>query len=138
MIEDKVYQDGTDITAEEFYALLRKNPNLIPKTSQPSVGDMIAFYESLYDKGYTDVFLTTLSSELSGTYNSAFLASKEVADKMNVVVYDTKTVCFSEGLFALKADELLKQGKSFADIRIELDSFRKKHDFSLLWIVFLT
>lgn len=127
LIEDNVYRDGIDITANEFYDLLRRRPDLVPKTSQPSVGDMIDFFDNLYNEGITDVFLTTLSSELSGTYNSAHLASLEMKDKMNIEVYDTKTVCFNEGLFALEAEKLLNKGASFEEIRKHLDEFRSKN-----------
>ncbi|BCR35453.1 DegV family protein [Mariniplasma anaerobium] len=115
-LDEKEYLDGSELKAEEFYKILREQPELIPKTSQPSVGDVISFFEDLYEKGYDEFYVTTLSSKLSGTHNSIVLASKELKDKMNIHVFDTLTVCFSEGLFALEADKMLKSGKSFEQI----------------------
>jgi DegV family protein with EDD domain len=115
-LDDKEYLDGSELKAEEFYKILRDKPELIPSTSQPSVGEVISFFEDLYKKGFEEFYVTTLSSKLSGTHNSIVLASKELKYKMNIHVFDTLTVCFSEGLFALEADKMLKSGKSFEEI----------------------
>lgn len=125
LLDDKEYLDGLELKADEFYKILREQPDLIPKTSQPSVGDVISFFEDLYEKGYDEFYVTTLSSKLSGTHNSIVLASKELKDKMNIHVFDTLTVCFSEGLFALKADKMLKAGKSFEEIDDALYQMRE-------------
>lgn len=115
-LDEKEYLDGSELKAEDFYKILREQPELIPKTSQPSTGEVISFFEALYEKGYDEFYVTTLSSKLSGTHNSIVLASKELKDKMNIHIFDTLTVCFSEGLFALEADKMLKAGKSFEEI----------------------
>lgn len=115
-LDEKEYLDGSELLAEDFYNILREQPDLIPKTSQPSVGEVVTFFEELYEKGYDEFYVTTLSSKLSGTHNSIVLASKELKDKMNIHVFDTLTVCFSEGLFALEADKLMKLDKSFDQI----------------------
>lgn len=80
-----------------------------------------------YKRGYKDVFLTTISQKLSGTYNSAVLAAKELKDKMNIEVFDTKTVCYSEGMFALEADKMIKEGKSFEEVKERLTEMTKKN-----------
>ena len=115
-LDDKEYLDGSELKADQFYDILREKPELIPKTSQPSIGDVITFFEELYEKGYDQFYVTTLSSKLSGTHNTILLAAKELKDKMNIHVFDTLTVCFSEGMFALKAEKLLKEGKTFEQI----------------------
>lgn len=126
-LDDKEYLDGYDLKADEFYRLLRDHEDLVPKTSQPSVGDVIQFFEKLYEEGYDEFFVTTLSAVLSGTHNSIVLAARELADKMNIRIFDTKTVCFSEGLFALEADKMLKAGKSFDEIEEKLGMMRKNN-----------
>jgi len=126
-LNDQAYLDGEELKADEFYRILRDQPDLIPKTSQPSVGEVIEFFENLYQQGFTDVLVTTIASVLSGTHNAILLASKELKDKMNIKVFDTKTVCFSEGLFALKADKMLSEGKSFDEIEADLSEMRKRN-----------
>lgn len=124
---DKELLDGKDITADAFYQKLRENPSWVPKTSQPSVGEILTYFESLVEQGYEQAFITTLSKELSGTYNSALQAAQLIEDKLKVTVFDTKTVCFSEGYFALEADKMFKEGKSLEEV-LERLNFLRDHN----------
>ncbi len=63
-IDGKEYLDGEDIKPLEFYQFLRDNPNVLPKTSQPSIGYLIDFFEKLINEGYEEIFVTTISSKL--------------------------------------------------------------------------
>jgi len=126
-LNDKSYLDGLDLKADEFYEMLRKDPELVPKTSQPSIGEVMAFFESFYNQGYDTFYVTTISSLLSGTYNAICLAKDELKDKMKIRVFDTHTVCFSEGLFALEASKLIKEGKSFDEVDERLDLIKQNN-----------
>ncbi|MDY0276870.1 MAG: DegV family protein [Acholeplasma sp.] len=119
--------DGLDINAEDFYNRLRNNPEWVPKTSQPSIGEMVEYFKRLAKEGYTQVFVTTISSVLSGTYNSLVQAGRIVKDKIDVTVYDTKTVCFSEGYFALEAEKMFNDGKNVNEVIERLD-YLKEHN----------
>ena len=50
ILDGKVYNEGIDIEADEYYALL-KNSKEFPTTSQPVLGEVLALYESLKDRG---------------------------------------------------------------------------------------
>lgn len=126
-IGEQGYLDGSEMKADDFYRMMRENPDLVPKTSQPSVGEVISFFESLYLEGYDSFFVTTIASTLSGTYNAISVAAKSLEDKMNIRVFDTKTVCFSEGMFALEASKMLNMGHSFDEIEDKLSDMRKKN-----------
>lgn len=127
-LNDIEYADGEDLTADKFYEILRAQPELVPKTSQPSVGEVVDFIKTLNtEKGYDEFFVTTLSSKLSGTYNTVCLAAKELEPDIKVHVFDTLTVCFSEGLFALEAERMIKDNKSCAEIEEKLSSMRDKN-----------
>ncbi len=122
------YTDGKDLKADKFYEILRNQPDLVPKTSQPSAGEVIAYIKQLHDeKGYDEFYVTTLSSKLSGTHNSVVLAAAELAPDINVHVFDTLTVCFAEGLFALEADRMIKAGATFEAIDQKLEEMKKKN-----------
>ncbi len=116
--------DGTEITADDFYARLRKEPSWIPKTSQPAIGELVNYFEELAKKGFKEAFVTTLSKELSGSYNAVKQAAELVKDQIKVTVYDTKTVCFSEGYIALEADRLFKVGKKTEEVIEKLNQLR--------------
>ncbi len=126
-LNDKGYLDGTDLRADEFYQILKNDPELVPKTSQPSIGEVIKYFEDLYKEGYDKFYVTTISSKLSGTHNAICLASEELKDKMEIRVFDTYTVCFSEGLFALEASKMVKEGKSFDEIDQRLEDMKKRN-----------
>lgn len=124
---DKELLDGKDVKADEFFSRLRNEPTWVPKTSQPSVGEILNYFESLVEQGYDEVFITTISKELSGTYNGIRQASLMIEDKLKVTVFDTKTVCFSEGYMALTADRLFKEGKSTDEVLEHLSYMRENN-----------
>ncbi|MFH0993228.1 MAG: DegV family protein [bacterium] len=124
-IQDQEYEDGLTLRADEFYQKLNDDKTLLPKTSQPSVGEVIDLFQRCYEAGVEEIFVATISADMSGTYNACVLAAKEFADKIKIVVFDTKTVCFSEGLFALEAERMLNDGVSLTDIEAKLTTMRK-------------
>jgi len=126
-INGKLYEDGTDITAEDFYAMLTKDNNFIPKTTQPSIGQLLEKFEDYAKQGYTDLFITTISSKMSGTYNTIRQCSEILKDTINIFVYDTYTVNYNEGTFALTAAKMFREGKSLEEVCNRLD-YLKEHN----------
>jgi DegV family protein with EDD domain len=124
-IHGQEYQDGLTLKADEFYQKLNEDRNLLPKTSQSSVGEIVELFQKCLDAGVEEIFVVTISSEMSGTYNSCVLAAKEFENKMKIIVFDTKTVCFSEGLFALEAEKLLNEEIPLEVIEEKLIEMRK-------------
>ncbi|AGL89939.1 DegV family protein [Candidatus Phytoplasma australiense] len=121
LIGDVEYIDGDTMKYKQFYQMFQQNPDFLPKTSQVSVGEMVVYFEKLISQGYQKVFITTLASTLSGTYNAIIQAKKIVADKIEVYCYDTQTVCFCEGYFALQAYQLFQKGHSLEEVIKTLD-----------------
>lgn len=121
------YIDGLTIKADQFFEKLRNNPDWIPQTSQPSIGEMVDYFEKLSEEGYDKVLVTTISSNLSGTYNGLIQAANLVSDKIKVVVYDTKTVCFNEGYFAVTARQMLNNNKTFEEVIAHLDWIKENN-----------
>ena len=79
-----------------------------PKTSCPSPEDYMKKYE-----GEDSVFVVTLSSKLSGSYNSAVLAKNLFLDEIGnkfIYVFDSLSASVGETLIALKINELSKKG----------------------------
>ena len=88
-------------------------------TSQPAIGKFIEAYEKWTNEGY-QVIVLTLSSALSGTYNTAVTASSEFE---NVHVVDTKTT--TRGMvFLLK--ECLRQLEENVDVSTIAERLREK------------
>ncbi len=94
--------DMTDLPA--FWEAMRTGSEL-PTTSQPSIGDFVACYEPLLQAGH-DVVSIHISAGISGTYDSALQARREVAERGfegGIEVLDSRTVCGGLGLQLLAA-----------------------------------
>ncbi len=117
--------DGTEILADEFYKQMEANKNLVPRTSQPSLGSLIEFFEGLASEGFEEVIVTTISSKLSGTYNAICQVSEILEDTIKIIPFDTKTVCFNEGYFALTASQMIESNRTTEDIIARLEYLRK-------------
>ncbi len=98
-----------------------------PKTSQPSIGIYKkAFEESL--KNSEKVLYISISSKLSGAYNSAVQAKKMIAKELqdNIYIFDSMHADSSELMLAIKARELSNQGHSIEEVIEKLDSLKKE------------
>ena len=87
-IEGKNYLDGVDIDKETFYEKMMNSKEFF-KTSQPSPQEFLDIFEKVKEKQETLICLS-LSSKLSGTYQSACLA-KDMVDYENIFIIDTLT-----------------------------------------------
>ena len=115
------YKDMLDISADEIYANLEKE---VPKTSLPSAEDLEEILVSLENDGYTHVIAVTISSGLSGTFNSIRLALED-HPKLISHVFDTKILAMPEGIVAFEVAKLIEEGKSFEYIVDNLPAIRK-------------
>ncbi|KAB8122126.1 DegV family protein ['Cynodon dactylon' phytoplasma] len=129
-IDNKEYIDGKDITPSYCSKLLKENYKIVIKTSQPSLGDLITYFKDLFKKGYKKVFIPTLSPKLSGTYNTVVQAKKILqreVKKFEIIPYDTNTISFSEGYFAIEAERLFSNGFSVEKVIKHLDWLKKNN-----------
>ncbi|MCI9040519.1 DegV family protein [Dubosiella newyorkensis] len=118
--QGKNYKDRIDIEPDAFYDLLLESPSL-PKTSQPSPG---AFLKA-YDEWEHEIVVIPIAKELSGTYQSAVLA-KEMSERENIEVLDSKQVTLSLRLLVEEAIRLRDEGKNAKEIKKELDALKER------------
>ena len=85
--KDAEYTDKLDITAEEIYDRL---PIEIPKTSLPEGAYIQKIFEQIVADGYEKVLAITISSGLSGTFNSVRLVAQDFP-MLETFMFDTKT-----------------------------------------------
>ncbi len=125
---DTEYRAGVDLTAKEFYEKLIESDDL-PSTSLVSPAD----FEEEYKKGTENgekLLVITVSSKLSGTYQSALIAAE---DYDNVCIVDSKSVAIGEQILVLYALELVQKGLSIDKITEELEKQKEKiHLMALL------
>ncbi|AVK60377.1 DegV family protein [Lactobacillus sp. CBA3605] len=122
IIDGKVYQEGVDITTEEFYANM-KSFKSFPSTSQPAVGEMIEFYNHLGDAGYDAVISIHLASTISGFYNS-LENMRDAVDRVKLYPYDSQITVRLMGYLALEAARMAKAGHTVAEILARLNDLR--------------
>lgn len=96
-----------------------------PKTSAPSPGEYLKAYKEGVEE-FEKLLVITVSSKLSGTYNSAFQAKTLTNDPSKIFIFDSLNAVAGEGLLVVKAAELVKQGKGIEEILVILNSLREK------------
>lgn len=114
------YKDKVDISADEIYKNLEKE---VPKTSLPSAEDLEEILVSLENNGYTHIIAVTISSGLSGTFNSIRLALED-HPKLTSYVFDTKILAMPEGIVAMEVADLINAGKTFEEIVAAIPTIR--------------
>ena len=108
------FRDGVDLTGDEFYRRLTTSSQP-PTTAQPPPSAFATVYAKLLGAGASAIISLHCSGALSGTYNSAASAAKEV-DPSRIEVIDTRSVSLGLGLLALQAADDARQGLDRADI----------------------
>ena len=121
MVDDKIFVDNDDFNQKEFLRTMKESPNS-PKSACPSPED----YMKEFDKD-GDTFVVTLSSQLSGSYNSAELAKRlylEDNPHKNIEVIDSHSAFVGQTLISMKIKELISEGRMFDDIVQAIKTFR--------------
>ncbi len=128
----KEYLEGLDLDPDAFYKeleVLEDAKNNLPKTAMPSPEKIREHFQKAYDEGYREIIVIAISAYLGGTYNLIRLTAEEFADKMNIIVIDSKITCFGEGMLAIKAAEMIEQGISTETILKEIAWMMKHQEF---------
>jgi len=110
----------------------KKGMKTFPKTSQPSIGVYKKAFDEVLSQGQ-EIVCITISSQISGTYNSAIQAKKMLseADQKKVFIFDTMNADATEAFVAIKASELAQKGESAENIFNSLD-ISKIHLFGMV------
>lgn len=117
------YLDGVEITPAEMIERINRE-NVLPTTAQITPTRFEETFKKYLDEGYKIVTLV-LSSEMSGTYQSACIA-REILETEDIVVIDSQNVTSGLGLLALKACRLRDNGATIEEIEEEILKTRDK------------
>lgn len=110
--DNETLLDGIDLTPEEYVERLRSTEKL-PSTAQPTVDQFQQAYKKGLDAGM-DVVCVTISSGLSGTFNSASLAAEQVdADRIRVI--DSQNASTALGWVVVEAARAAQGGASLQE-----------------------
>ncbi len=112
--DNEEYLDKITITEEEVYQRLEQD---IPKTSLPKPQYIMEVFDKLIKEGYENVVVSTISSGLSGTFNSIKLVAEDYTDKLDILFVDSLNIGIGSGVVAVRLVELLDQGATFEDLK---------------------
>ncbi len=108
---------GRSIPFSEFYDRIAKGAT--PVTSQVNVEEYCDFFEPFLKEG-KDILHLTLSSGISGTYNSACVAREEMSSRYperQIVIVDTLSASAGYGLLTDAVADLRDKGVSLEEAR---------------------
>ena len=119
---EEEFVDNVTMSRKAFYEHLAVCKDL-PKTSQPTPDAFAQEYEKAVAAGET-VIVLTISSKLSGTYQSANIAAMDFPDQIYVV--DTLSAAIGVGILAELAYDLAQQGMAAEAIVAKLEEEKHK------------
>jgi DegV family protein with EDD domain len=107
VIGEETYRDDTEMTPIEFLKRQRVSP-VLPKTAAPPPAMYNPIYEELLSQGHA-ILVITPSSQVSGTYRSAVVASQDFPGA-DIRVVDTQIIAGGMASVVLQAQEWADQG----------------------------
>jgi DegV family protein with EDD domain len=111
---DEIFRDRVEITSEQFYQRLVYE-DVFPSTTQPTPHDFLTVYEELA-KETDEILVITISSKLSGTYQSATQASELCQSKCRINIVDSLSVAMGQGLIVIAAANAVKNGANLDEV----------------------
>ena len=123
MFGDEEYQENITLTKDKFYELMLSSGQL-PKTAQPSPQLLLDLFEEAKAAGDEAIYVT-LSSALSGTYQSAVM-TKNLADSDACHVVDSLNATGGQRMILEHAAALRDAGKSADEIIAGIEAVRSR------------
>lgn len=121
-IEGKEFIDDEHLDVDQFVEEMKRS-SVTPKTACPSPNDFLDHFEGDED----EIYIITISSKLSGTYNSAALAKNiyesENPGKKTIHVFDSLGAAACQTLIAKQIHDLKRLGLSSADLVNKVTAF---------------
>ena len=108
------FLDRVTMTTDEFYYKLTHGATW-PTTTQPPPGDFITVYNKLAEET-DEILVITLSSKLSGTYESALNAKGLVEKECRIEVIDSLTVAMGLGLIVISVAKAAQAGANLDEV----------------------
>jgi len=128
---EKTYLQGVNLNNEDFYRLVEEGRK-IPKTSQPSPFQFKKFYESVAKAG-DSILSLHVTSKLSGTFDSALAAARELGDKFNIIPFDSGAGSAAQGMMCREARLMERAGAGTQQIIERM--YRIRHDVQIVLTV---
>jgi len=123
-------RESVDITVDELYDRISVK-GVYPKTSLPSIQDYVDKFRPCLEAGQ-DCFCVCLSSEFSGSYNSAVNAANMLLEEFperKIKVVDSRTCTYSQGLLITDIGEYRNEGKNVDEVFDLVEAYKNDYRF---------
>jgi len=122
----ETYQERLDLDDAAFYRMV-DDRNMIPTTSQPSLGQYQTAYQALAAEPDTSAILSIhITSKLSGTYDSAVTTARQMPQQPPITVFDSLSGSMGLGFMVLEAAEMAEAGATQPEIIARLEAVRDR------------
>ena len=125
---EESYLDGVEINPQKVFERIEKE-DVLPTTAQVIPNRFIEAYKKYLNEGYKIISIH-MSSVMSGTYQSAYIA-KEALETDEIIVIDSQNVTAALGMLVLKAAKLREKGYDIARMEKELNNVKEKIKISI-------
>lgn len=119
------YRENVDYKIAEFYKYMEEHPDDVPKTSSPNIYDWLTIFDEQYVKGARKYIVTTISSKLSSSYQTAISAKKIFKERysdVNIEVICSNTCACGQAALEICIAKMIDSNREFEDI------LKKIHD----------
>ena len=125
--DGKEYPDdfGKSLNYKDFYRGMEKG--VIPKTSQPNAQAFYKVFKEILEKTDKDILYISVSTGLSGTYNSANIAKDMIREEYKsreIAIVDSLTASLGQGLLVIKAIDMKENGALLQEVVNNLENIK--------------
>ena len=122
-MEGHTYDETHTLSSSAFYEKMRHGA--MPSTSQINPEQAKEAFQAIISQG-SDILCLTISSSLSGTYQSCMIAAQSLAQKdVKIRVIDTLSGSMGEGYLIYKAVQMKEANASMDDIGTWLEDHKR-------------
>lgn len=125
---EESYLDGIEINPNKVFERI-EHDGVLPTTAQVIPSRFLEVYKKYLNEGYKIISIH-MSSAMSGTYQSAYIA-KEMLESQDISVIDSQNVTAALGILVLKAAKLKEKGYDIARMEEELNDIRENIKLSV-------
>ena len=122
-IGDRSYLSPDELTAEEFWRLMRTPGCPVAHTAAPSAGQFKQAFELAFEEGADSIVCVCLSETLSSTIGSARMAG-EMLPGRDIHIVDSRSASMATGALALRGATMAAHGATAVEIAAEMNRLR--------------
>jgi DegV family protein with EDD domain len=122
----ETYEERVSLSLDAFYRKIATT-GVFPKTSQPSPGRFQDVYQSLAAQPDTEAIVSLhITGQLSGTYDSAVLASRQMPASPPIAVFDSLSGSMGLGFMVRETIRMAEAGATLAETLARLQLLRER------------